>query len=111
MPRSTTSFKEFRAADVVKLDVLINGDKVDALSVIVHRANAQFTAAANWPSQDARADPAPDVRRGDPGGDRLDIIARETSRPCARTCWPSATAATSRARRSCWKSRRPARSA
>ena len=27
----------FQAADLVKLDVLINGDKVDALSVIVHR--------------------------------------------------------------------------
>ncbi len=35
-------FKEYRAADVVKLDILINGDKVDALSVIVHRANAQY---------------------------------------------------------------------
>ena len=35
-------FKEFRPADLVKLDVLINGDRVDALSAIVHRANAQF---------------------------------------------------------------------
>ncbi len=35
-------FKEYRAADVVKLDMLINGDKVDALSIIVHRANAQY---------------------------------------------------------------------
>jgi GTP-binding protein LepA len=33
-------FKEYRAADVVKVDMLINGDRVDALSVIVHRANA-----------------------------------------------------------------------
>ena len=30
-------FKRFQAAALVKLDVLINGDKVDALSVIVHR--------------------------------------------------------------------------
>ncbi|GHU32921.1 elongation factor 4 [Betaproteobacteria bacterium] len=35
-------FKEFRAADVVKLDILINGEKVDALSVIIHRANSIY---------------------------------------------------------------------
>ncbi len=34
-------FKEFRAADVVKVDMLINAEKVDALAVIVHRANSQ----------------------------------------------------------------------
>ncbi len=35
-------FKEYRASDVVKVDVLINSEKVDALSIIVHRANAQY---------------------------------------------------------------------
>ncbi|MFA9438518.1 translation elongation factor 4 [Uliginosibacterium sp. sgz301328] len=35
-------FKEYRSADVVKLDMLVGGEKVDALSVIVHRANAQY---------------------------------------------------------------------
>jgi GTP-binding protein LepA len=35
-------FKEYRAADVVKVDMLINGDKVDALSVIVHRTQSQY---------------------------------------------------------------------
>jgi GTP-binding protein LepA len=35
-------FKTYRAADVVKLDILINGDKVDALSLIVHRSNSQY---------------------------------------------------------------------
>lgn len=34
-------FKEFRAADLVKLDILINSDRVDALSLIVHRASSQ----------------------------------------------------------------------
>ncbi|MBU4612503.1 elongation factor 4 [Achromobacter sp. GG226] len=37
-------FKEYRNADVVKVDLLINGDRVDALSVIVHRANARHRA-------------------------------------------------------------------
>ncbi|HXH04391.1 MAG TPA: translation elongation factor 4 [Candidatus Competibacteraceae bacterium] len=36
------SFERFQAAPLVKVDVLINGDKVDALSVIVHRDQAQY---------------------------------------------------------------------
>ncbi len=35
------SFKNFKAAPLVKLDILINGDKVDALAMIVHRDDAQ----------------------------------------------------------------------
>ncbi|TDP71457.1 translation elongation factor 4 [Roseateles toxinivorans] len=35
-------FKEYRAADVVKVDMLINGDRIDALSLIVHRSQAQY---------------------------------------------------------------------
>ncbi|MBI0158222.1 MULTISPECIES: translation elongation factor 4 [Snodgrassella] len=33
-------FLEFRAADLVKLDILVNSEKVDALSLIVHRSNS-----------------------------------------------------------------------
>jgi len=40
------SFKEYRAADVVKVDLLINGDRVDALSIIVHRAQSQHRGRA-----------------------------------------------------------------
>ena len=35
-------FREYQVADLVKLDILVNGEKVDALSVIVHRATAQY---------------------------------------------------------------------
>ncbi|CAM3955012.1 translation elongation factor 4 [Bordetella tumulicola] len=37
-------FLEYRSADVVKVDLLINGDRVDALALIVHRANARYRA-------------------------------------------------------------------
>ncbi len=35
-------FLEFRAADLVKLDIMVNGERVDALSLIVHRSNSVF---------------------------------------------------------------------
>jgi GTP-binding protein LepA len=39
-------FKEYRASDVVKVDILLNGDKVDALSIIVHRTQSQYRGRA-----------------------------------------------------------------
>ncbi|MEN9904480.1 MAG: rane GTPase LepA [Pseudomonadota bacterium] len=39
-------FKEYRASDVVKVDILLNGDKVDALSIIVHRSQSAYRARA-----------------------------------------------------------------
>jgi len=39
-------FKEYRPSDVVKVDMLINGERVDALAIIVHRSNAQFRGRA-----------------------------------------------------------------
>lgn len=39
-------FKENRAADVVKVDILLNGDKVDALSIIVHRSQSVYRSRA-----------------------------------------------------------------
>ncbi len=32
---------EYRVSDIVKMDILLNGDKVDALSALIHRSRAQ----------------------------------------------------------------------
>ncbi|MCE3268455.1 MAG: elongation factor 4 [Burkholderiales bacterium] len=39
-------FKEFQTSDLVKLDVLVNGERVDSLSLILHRATAQYRGRA-----------------------------------------------------------------
>jgi GTP-binding protein LepA len=39
-------FKEFLEADLVKLDILVNSERVDALSLIVHRSTALFRGRA-----------------------------------------------------------------
>jgi len=103
-------FKEYRSADVVKLDILINGEKVDALSLIVHRSNSQYRGrelAAKMRELIPRQlyDVAIQAAIGS------NILPGKMSRPCARTCWPSVMVVTSAANANCWKSRRPARSA
>ena len=35
-------FKEFQPSDLVKLDIMVNGEKVDALSLIVHRSTSVY---------------------------------------------------------------------
>ena len=101
----------YRPERLVKLEILVNGEPVDALSMIVHREDAQAQG------RDARraaqeADPAPDVRGAHPGRHRRApwSLARPSAR-CARTCSRSATVATSRASASCSRSSARASSA
>ena len=100
----------FRSSNLVKLDILLNGEPVDALSMIVHRDKA-------YPAGKVLVDRL----RGIIPRQMFDVPIQASigaassrarrSRPSARTCSPSATAATSRASASCSRSRRRARSA
>ena len=100
----------YRADNLVKVDILVNGDPLDALSIIVHREKAYAARPrARREAQGVRAAPA--VRGRHPGRHRRqDHRPRDGARPCARTSPPSATAATSAASASSSRSRKRARS-
>jgi GTP-binding protein LepA len=87
-------FKEFRASDVVKVDILLNGEKVDALSIIVHRSQSQYRGRA------VVAKPLVPTS-----------LPVKASRLCAKTCSLSATVAIFRANANCSKSKKRVKSA
>ena len=64
------SYIGYRPGDLVKLDVLVSGEPVDALSLIVHRSNA-YRSGQGAGREAQGADPAADVRGAGPGGHRL----------------------------------------
>ena len=57
-------------AELVKVDILLHGEAVDAFSAIVHKDKA-YNYGVSHRRQAALADPAAAVRGADPGGDRL----------------------------------------
>ncbi len=88
-----------QASDLVKVDILLHGEPVDAFSAIVHKDKA-YNYGVSIAAQAAEADPAAAVRGADPGGRSAagSSPARRSGRS-ARTCSPSATAVTSRRKR------------
>jgi GTP-binding protein LepA len=86
-------FKEYRAADVVKVDILLNGEKVDALSIIVHRSQATYRGrAVVGKMREIISRQMYDVPFKPPSVP-TSLRVRQ-SKPCERTCWPSVMAVT-----------------
>jgi GTP-binding protein LepA len=102
-------FKEFRAADVVKLDILINAERVDALSVMVHRSVAIYRGR-EVVTKMRKLIPRQMFDIAVQASIGAQIIARETIKAMRKNVLANATAVTSPARRSCSRSRRRARS-
>ena len=103
-------FKEYRAADVVKVDILLNGEKVDALSIIVHRSQSQYRARAVVSKmRELISRQMYDVAVQAAIG--ANIIARETIKALRKNVIAKCYGGDINARRSCSRNRRPARSA
>lgn len=103
------NFKRFRASNMVRVDVLINGERVDATALITHNDNAPYRGRELVekmkeliPRQ--QFDIAIQAAIGN------HIIARSTVKQLRKTFWLSATAATSAVRKSCCRSRKKVRS-
>ena len=99
-----------QVADLVKVDIMLQGEQVDAFSAITHRDKAYaygvMMTASCANSSRASSSRCPSRRPSAPGSSPA-----KASAPSARTSLPSATAVTSPASANCWKSRRKARSA
>ena len=71
---------DYKPADLVKLQMLVNGDPVDALAMLVHRTRAEIPRPRHGRKAE-RADPAAHVPGTDPGGHRRqDHRARDRAR-------------------------------
>ena len=103
-------YLDFRPSQLVKLDILINGDPVDALSMIVHR-EPPTSAAAMSANKLRELIPRQMFEVAIQAAIGTKVIARETVKALRKNVTRSATAATSRASASCSRSRRRARSA
>ena len=103
------NFKRFQASDMVRVDVLINNERVDALALITHRDNSQYRGRELV--EDERADPRQQFDIAIQAAIGTHIIARSTVKQLRKTCWQNATAVTSAVRKSCCRNRKTVRNA
>jgi hypothetical protein len=100
----------YRPGELLRMDILINEEEVDAFSFVVPEAAAYQrggkSASGCGSSSPARCLRSPS-RRSWAGGSS----PGKPCAPCARTSWPNVTAATFPANGNCWKSRRKAKNA
>jgi GTP-binding protein LepA len=100
----------YQESDLVKLDILLNEEPVDALSVIVHREKSVYRGRQLVEKlRSLIPGNCSQFRFRPPSAIRSSPAKR--SAHCARTCWRNVTAATSPANASCWKNKRKGKNA
>lgn len=104
------NFKRFRASDMVRVDVLINNERVDALALITHRDNSQ-SRGRELVEKMKDLIPRQQFDIAIQAAIGTHIIARSTVKQLRKTCWRSATAAISVVRKNCCRNRKKVRNA
>lgn len=104
------NFKRFRASDMVRVDVLINNERVDALALITHRDNSQ-SRGRELVEKMKDLIPRQQFDIAIQAAIGTHIIARSTVKQLRKTCWLSATAAISVVRKNCCRNRKKVRNA
>jgi GTP-binding protein LepA len=100
----------YRASDLTKLDIALNGEPVDALSMIVHREKA-YNWGRDLTSRLKEVIPRQLFEVVIQAVVGSKVVSRPPSGRCGRTLRPSATAETSRESASCWRNSGRARNA
>ena len=92
------NFKRFQASDMVRVDVLINNERVDALALITHRDNSQYRGR-ELVEKMKELIPRQQFDIAIQAAIGTHIIARSTVKQLRKTCWQNATAVTSAVRK------------
>ena len=100
----------YQASPMVKMDILLNGEPVDALSIIVHKDRAAYPAVVRWLKSFKELIPRQMFEIPIQAAVGNKIVARETVKAWRKDVLANVTAVISVVNVNCWKNKKKVRS-